>query len=78
MNFIKKYDKENTPSSRAWKERNKKYLNQLQKFLDATDSIKDEELRNHIIGQMLRCDMILTELAEKEIQKERKRNELNE
>lgn len=75
MNFIKKRNKENTLSSRAWKEQNEKYLNQLQKFLDATDSIKDEELRNHIIGQMLRCDMILTELAEKEIQKEKQKNE---
>ena len=41
----------------------------MQKFLDATDSIEDEELQKHIIGQMLKCDLVLTEIAEKEIQK---------
>ena len=65
------FTKENTPNNRDWKEKNKRYLIQLQKFLDAVDSIKEEELRNNIIAQMLKCDLILTELAEKEIQKYR-------
>ena len=56
-------------NNREWKEKNEKYLTNLQKFLDATDSIEDEELQKHIIGQMLKCDLVLTEIAEKEIQK---------
>ena len=56
-------------NNREWKEKNEKYLTNLQKFLDATDSIEDEELQKRIIGQMLKCDLVLTEIAEKEIQK---------
>ncbi len=51
-----------------WKEKNKKYLFQLQKFLDATDSIEREDLKNNVITQMLKCDNILTQLAQREIQ----------
>ena len=65
------FTKEKTNGKNDWKEKNKRYLNQLQKFLDATDSIKDEELRKHIIAQMLKCDQILTELAQREIQKQK-------
>ena len=53
----------------AWKEKNEDYLSQLQKFLDATDSIEREDLKNNVIIQMLKCDSILTQAAEKEIQK---------
>lgn len=60
---------EQLANNREWKEKNEKYLTNLQKFLDATDSIKDEELRRHIIGQMLKCDLVLTEIAEIEIKK---------
>lgn len=66
---FKKLTKDETPNNREWKEKNKRYLNQLQKFLDTVDSIEKEELKNNIIIQMLKCDLILTELAEKEIQK---------
>ena len=52
-----------------WKEKNKKYLFQLQKFLDATDSIEREDLKNNVITQMLKCDNILTQAALREIQK---------
>ena len=69
MLFKRKYTEDKIPNSLEWKEKNKKYLNQLQKFLDATDSIEKEELRNHIIAQMLKCDKILTDLAISEIQK---------
>ena len=64
----------NTPNNRDWKEKNKRYLFQLQKFLDAVDSIEKEELKNNIIAQMLKCDLILTELAEREIQKYKEGN----
>lgn len=70
MIFNKKQAKEKMVNpNRDWKEKNKRYLHCLQKFLDATDSIKDEELRKHIIAQMLKCDLALTEIAEKEMQK---------
>lgn len=69
MKFREKSSKENTPNNRDWKEKNKSYLKQLQKFLDATDSIKEEELRKHIITQMLKCDLVLTQIAEREIKK---------
>ena len=55
--------------SRKWKEKNEKYLFELQKFLDIAENIKDEKLRNSVIGQMLRCDEVLTRLAEDMITK---------
>ncbi len=50
--------------NRSWKEENKKYLKELQNFFDKADNIADENLRNKIVGQMLRCDEILTRIAE--------------
>ena len=50
--------------NRSWKEENKKYLKELQNFFDKADNIADEDLRNKIVGQMLRCDEILTRIAE--------------
>ena len=63
-------------SNRDWKEKNKRYLENLQKFLDATDSIADECLRKHIIIQMLKCDLVLTEIAEKEIKKAKEKGKI--
>lgn len=62
-------ENEQLANNRGWKEKNEKYLTNLQKFLDATDSIKDKELQRHIIERMLKCDLVLTEIAESEIQK---------
>ena len=53
---------------RVWKEKNKKYLKELQLFLDYVDGIKDEELKQRISNQMLICDEQLTSIAEEEIQ----------
>lgn len=75
MLFKQEHSRNNLPNNRDWKEKNKSYLRQLQKFLDATDSIKDEELKNHIIIQMLKCDDILTQIAENEIEKQKKNKE---
>ncbi len=47
-----------------WKEENKRYLLEMQKFLDRVDNIEDEKLKESIIYQMLRCDKILTEISE--------------
>jgi len=55
-----------------WKDKNKKYLNALQTFLDKAENIENEELRLEIINQVLKCDEILTELAINEIYKNKK------
>ena len=47
-----------------WKNKNTKYLFELQKFLDLTDNIEDENLRKLIVNQMLKCDKCITNLAE--------------
>ena len=52
-----------------WKSQNKKYLFELEKFLDRADSIKDEELKKEIIIQMLKVDNELTIFAEEMFQK---------
>ena len=69
MIFKRKNIKNKIQNDLDWKEKNEDYLNQLQKFLDSTDSIEKEDLKNKIIAQMLKCDNILTEAAQKEIQK---------
>lgn len=61
--------KNNIKNNRDWKEKDKKYLFELQKFLDITENIKDESLKKRIISQMLKCDKVLTELAEDIINK---------
>ena len=52
-----------------WKFENKQYLRELTKFMDLTEQIKDKELKEQIITQMLRCDMQLTTFAEQKILK---------
>lgn len=48
----------------TWKRKNKKYLFELQKFLDLSDNIQEEEIRKIVISQMLKCDNTLTKIAE--------------
>lgn len=50
--------------SRHWKEQNSEYINALEKFFDLADNIENENLRMDIIYKMLKCDEILTKLAE--------------
>lgn len=57
---------EDLMKTREWKEKNKIYLRELQNFFDKADNITDDSLKQKIIGQMLRCDDILTKVAEKE------------
>ena len=47
-----------------WKMKNKEYLLELQRFLDKADNIENEELKNDIISQMLKCDKVLTKIAQ--------------
>lgn len=51
-------------NDKNWKEKNSVYLKELQVFFDRADNIEDEALKKDIINQMLRCDSILTRLAE--------------
>ena len=50
--------------NKDWKEKNKRYLKELQNFFDKADNIEDSNLKQKIIGQMLKCDDILTKIAE--------------
>lgn len=50
--------------SRDWKEKNEKYLKELEKFLDIVDNVENEDLKLRIIYQMLKFDEILTKIAE--------------
>lgn len=50
--------------TREWKERNKRYIEEVRKFLDKVANVKDETLRLSLIYQMLKCDNILTEISE--------------
>ena len=62
--------------SREWKEKNEEYLRALEKFLDVVDNVGDEKLKLDIIYKMLRCDEILTQIAEnnyEQLQKEYKK-----
>lgn len=61
--------RKNKPINCEWKEKNKLYLKELQVFFDIADKIENEDLQNSIISQMLRCDKIVTNLAEDIIQK---------
>lgn len=47
-----------------FKQTNEEYINEITRFLDVVSNIKDEELQEVIIFQMLRCDKILTEMTE--------------
>lgn len=55
-----------TKISKRWKDKNENYLKQLECFLDTVDNVKDEDLKIKIIFKMLRCDEILTNIAEEE------------
>ena len=52
-----------------WKQSDEKYIFELQKFLDRASNIEDNELKNSLIFQMLKCDSALTKLAEKMFKK---------
>ena len=60
----KKWEEKLEQENRQWKEKNEKYLEELQLFFDIVDRITDAHLKQKIISQMLRCDNILTEIAE--------------
>ena len=55
-------------NNRYWKEKDKEYLRFIQKFLDLSDNIENEELKEEVIRAMLMCDERLTQLAELEFE----------
>lgn len=55
-----------------WKEENQRYINAMQAFLDKVDNVNDENLKQEIIGKMLKCDKILTEIAIEEMKRNKK------
>lgn len=59
----------NIYEEKIWKNKNQKYLFELQKFLDITDNVEEEGLRKLIIYQMLKCDKCLTKIAESMLKK---------
>ncbi len=69
VGFIKKDGKEKI-DFRKYKQKDNEYLAQLQKFLDITDNIPNEELRLEVVYQMLKCDEILTKIAERILEQE--------
>lgn len=64
MNSLSKEEIKKGFCSREWKEKNKNYINALEKFLDVVDNVENEELKLDIIYKMLKCDEILTKIAE--------------
>lgn len=56
---------EQTPE---WKSKSKEYLKELEIFLDKADNIENEDLKNDIIYQMLKCDKVLTKIAGEKIE----------
>ena len=50
-----------------WKIKNKEYKKELQAFLDKADNIENEDLKNDIICQILKCDKVLTKMAMEKI-----------
>ena len=47
----------------SWKTKNSIYLCEIQKFLDKVSNIENENLKQDIIYQMLRCDDALTNIS---------------
>lgn len=63
------FNRKKINSNKNWKEKDKNYLKELQNFFDKADNIEDQALKQKIIGQMLKCDDILTRLAESRFRK---------
>lgn len=65
--MLKHTNNTNMELDEDWKKEGKRYLQELQKFLDKAENIENEELRKEIIIQMLKCDDELTKLANEKI-----------
>lgn len=52
-----------------WKNKDEKYLFELQKLLDLIDNVEKVELQKEIINQVLKFDKCVTDLAENYFEK---------
>lgn len=50
------------------KSKKEEYLYYLQKFLDISENIQDQDLRENLVSSMLKCNNALMQLRIKEIQ----------
>ena len=58
---------EEAMNQHIWKTANKRYLFELQKFLDLIDNVKDEKLQKELIYQLNKFDKVITEIADQQI-----------
>ena len=62
-----KEEKFETNETKENAEKKKKYLFELQKFLDLKDNMENEKLKKMIIYQMLECNKSLVNLLQKKL-----------
>lgn len=60
---------EKTIEEQIWKNKNEKYLFELQKLIDLVDNIEDKEMQRILINQILRCEKVLTTIFEETLKK---------
>ena len=60
---------EKTIEEQIWKNKNEKYLFELQKLIDLVDNIEDKEMQKILINQILRCEKVLTTVFEETLKK---------
>ena len=60
---------EKTIEEQIWKNKNEKYLFELQKLIDLVDNIEDKEMQRILINQILRCEKVLTTVFEETLKK---------
>lgn len=56
-----------TQENHDWKNKNEKYLFEIQKLIDLIENIENEKLKKEILYQLIKYDKLITELAEERI-----------
>ena len=59
--------KSQTQENHDWKNKNEKYLFEIQKLIDLIENIENEKLKKEILYQLIKYDKLITELAEERI-----------
>lgn len=59
-----KKEKDQLLEKNDWKKTNKRYLFELQKFLDLLDNIEQENLRKELLYQFMQYDKTITDIVE--------------
>ena len=60
-----------TQENHDWKNKNEKYLFEIQKLIDLIENIENEKLKKEILYQLIKYDKLITELAEERIKWEK-------